>query len=139
MSEAKETTDREETLGASPDLSRMLDKVLSNPEILSSVAAALSKDGKSQTKEIFVNEQKEKEVAGGSPDIEAMMQNIPDVMKIVGPMMSKGDGRSAPSRPNDKRACLLSAMKPYLNSHRCEAIDYIIRISELSELIKKIH
>ena len=138
MSEAKETADREEAFGASPEFSRMLDKVLSNPEILSSVAAALSKDGKGPTKEVFVNEPKEKEVAGDSPDIEAMMQKLPDVMKIVGPMMSKGEGKSAPSRPNDKRICLLSAMKPYLSPHRCEAIDYIIRISELSELIKKI-
>lgn len=140
MSESKEIGDR----GSNPDISRMLDKVLSNPEIISTVAAALSKGGvESSEKAVSESEEKEEkeveeELAEGSPDISAVMQRLPEVMKIVGPMMSRDGGKSAPSRPKDKRSCLLSAMKPYLSPHRCEAIDSIIRISELSELIKNI-
>ncbi len=133
-----------------PNFSEMLDKVLANPEIISTVAAALSKGGEEPSVEKEETAQKvgasetaakgETEENGtSSPDIAAMMQRLPDVMKLVGPMMSKGGGKSLSSRANDKRTCLLTAIKPYLNPHRCEAIDYIIRFSELSELIKKIH
>ena len=123
-----------------PNFSEMLDKVLAHPEIISSVAAALSKGGE-QTAETEKKEETADTVknAPSSPDIAAMMQKIPDVMKLVGPMMSKGGGEIGASKANDKRTCLLNAIKPYLNPHRCEAIDYIIRFSELSELIKNIH
>lgn len=134
-----------------PNFSEMLDKVLSNPEIISTVAAALSKGGEETTanndesaktldvsEDGEINQEKVKnEGETPSPDIAVMMQRLPEVMKIVGPMMSRGGGKGV-SKLNDKRTCLLNAIKPYLNPHRCEAIDYIIRFSELSELIKTI-
>ena len=125
-----------------PNFSEMLDKVLSNPEIISTVAAALSKGGEEPEKEkentVVKGETAENE--GTSADVSAMMEKLPEVMKLVGPMMSKGTGSGRPplTKTSDKRACLLSAIKPYMNPHRCEAIDYIIKFSELSELIKKI-
>ncbi len=133
-----------------PNFSEMLDKVLANPEIISTVASALSKSGEQTVAQNGETADKEERVETAetaqtavnepsSPDVAAMMQKLPDVMKLVGPMMSKGGGKSVSSRANDKRACLLNAIKPYLNPHRCEAIDYMIRFSELSELIKKIH
>lgn len=138
-----------------PNFSEMLDKVLANPEIISTVAAALSKGGETSEGEKdgpVKGDRAEKEdtVVNGetvedgnvnfSPDVTAMMQKLPEVMRLVGPMMSKGEGgKKFSSGANNKRTCLLSAIKPYLNEHRCEAIDYIIRFSELSELIKKIH
>ena len=131
-----------------PNFSEMLDKVLANPEIISTVAAALSKGGEqaaddaTESVDNTLNEELPNK-DNSSPDVAAMMQRLPDVMKVIGPLMSKGGGgmggKAVSVKSSDKRACLLTAIKPYLNPQRCEAIDYIIRFSELSELIKKIH
>ena len=139
-----EAGDREEAKGLPPNFSEMLDKVLANPEIISSVAAALSK-GKDEEKgdgEALKVDLKEKEGETSfepSPDISAMMQKLPEVMKIVGPMMSKGEGKHTAPRESDRRACLLTAIKPYLSPHRCEAVDYIIKFSQLREIIKRMY
>ncbi|MBR2387210.1 MAG: hypothetical protein IKB02_00415 [Clostridia bacterium] len=147
MEERRESIETTGGNAVPPNFSEMLDKVLANPEIISTVAAALSKGGEEPTAEKVENAEKSEtlekvEVSENEPsshDVAAMMQKLPDVMKLVGPMMSKGGGKVSSRGAVDKRACLLNAIKPYLNPHRCEAIDYIIRFSELSELIKNIH
>ena len=139
MSEAGGSNEREEGRGVPSNFSEMLDKVLSNPEIISSVAAALSKDGDKPTEEERTDEPKEKERSADTPDVEAMMQRLPDMMKVIAPMMSKGKRSAEPTSSGDKRTCLLTAIKPYLSPHRCEAVDYIIRFSEISEVIKKLN
>ena len=36
----------------------------------------------------------------------------------------------------DRRAALLCAMKPYLSRERCQAIDYILKLSRLGDILK---
>ena len=80
-----EAGDREEAKGLPPNFSEMLDKVLANPEIISSVASALSK-GKDEDKgdgEALKVDLKEKEGETSyepSPDISAMMQDRKSVV-----------------------------------------------------------
>ena len=62
-----------------------------------------------------------------------------DLMTALTPLLSglgvtgKG-GKKKDS--DDPRACLLRALKPYVNQGRREAIDYMIRLSQISDLLK---
>ena len=40
------------------------------------------------------------------------------------------------SQTDDRRAALLCAMKPYLSHDRQQAIDYILKLSRLGDLLK---
>ena len=75
----------------------------------------------------------------GAQDIDVMMQKLPEVMKLITPVLSSGKKGVAEVDTSDKRSCLLTAIKPYLNPARCEAIDYMIKFSQLSEIIKQIN
>ena len=130
------------------DLSGMLGKLLANPQIIESVATALS--GKSEGGGLSaVNEMssaaEQKRDGGGeektSADIAAMAQRLPEIINMLAPaMQSKGGAKQGEGAiASDKRACLLAAMKPYMSPQRCAAIDYIIKFSQISEILKKIN
>ena len=144
MSEVSGETEMESRVQAAlpQDFSAMLDKVLSNPEILSSVASALSGSrGGEESSADTVRDTKAEDTAPAPPmDIDAMMQKLPDVMKMLSPMMSSPTQKNQGGpHSSDKRACLLLAIKPYLSPARCEAIDYMIKFSRLSEIIKSLN
>ena len=138
MSEVSDINEREgpSSAGLPPDFSAMLDKVLSNPEILTTVATALSGMSGSEA----APKEEAPQAASAPVDVDAMMQKLPQMMALLGPMISGAstkNGVVAP--PSDKRECLLSAIKPYLSPARCEAIDYIIKFSKLSEILKTLN
>ena len=147
MSEMNSINEREgpekNTLGMGQmDLSGMLGKLLANPQIIESVASALSGERESvapplQAKATVVPE-KEK---SAPPDIADMAQRLPEIMSMLAPVLQQngGAGSDKAHAVSDKRACLLNAMKPYMSPQRCEAIDYIIKFSQISEILKKIN
>ena len=75
-----------------------------------------------------------------NPDL---MAKLPEVMAVLRPMLSEG-GQKPPPKKDGKadaashRMALLYALKPYLSPKRCEAIDYIARISKMGDLMKNI-
>ena len=141
MSEINSINERE---GPSVDLSGMLGKLLANPQIIQSVASALSLEGgeaapKGETAESEREKGRAEEVAP-LPDVAAMAQRLPEIMNMLTPVIQqKGGARSGKDAPGDNRACLLNAMKPYMSQKRCEAIDYIIKFSQISDIIKNIN
>ena len=144
MSDAADVNERAD-IGLPNDFSAMLDKVLSNPEILTTVASALSgvssNGGAEASNKDIEKSSAEQSVAAPAPlDTDAMMQKLPQMMKMLSPMLSgSGAKNHSPAHdPSDKRTCLLLAIKPYLSPERCEAIDYIIKFSKLSEILKTI-
>ena len=144
MSDAADVNERAD-IGLPNDFSAMLDKVLSNPEILTTVASALSgvssNGGAEASNKDTEKPSAEQSVAAPAPlDTDAMMQKLPQMMKMLSPMLSgSGAKNHSPAHdPSDKRTCLLLAIKPYLSPERCEAIDYIIKFSKLSEILKTI-
>lgn len=150
MSEANDVNEREGPGGMSlpSDFSAMLDKVLSNPEILTTVASALSATSQTEkiTQEVDAPTQTAKtedaaQTSAGAVDVDVMMQKLPQMMKLLSPMLSATTSKNQGSSPHtqDKRTCLLCAIKPYLSPARCEAIDYIIKFSQLSEILKTIN
>ena len=60
----------------------------------------------------------------------ALLSKLPELLSAISPSQ-KGGG-------NDKRLALLCALKPYLSPKRCETIDYITKISRLSDTVKHI-
>ena len=80
-----------------------------------------------------------------------LLSKLPTILSTVGPIiesLSKGGGQaiktSAPETipekkaepSNDRRAALLCAMKPYLSHDRQLAIDYIIKLGRLGDILK---
>ena len=122
----------EENLSSGSQISQMLDKVLSNPELIATVASALSA---SASKESEAEPKKESVPSFAVPA--DLGDKLPEIMNMLKPML--GPASSGKSRESDNRACLLNAVKPYVNPHRCEAIDYMIKFSRLAELIKSMN
>ena len=142
MSEVNSINERE---GPSIDLSGMLGKLLANPQIIQSVASALSGEGgaepaeKAEAAETVKEKEKYEEVTH-MPDVSAMAEKLPEIMNMLTPVLQqKGGSGKADHLPTDSRACLLNAMKPYMSARRCEAIDYIIKFSQISEILKNIN
>lgn len=83
-----------------------------------------------------------------------LLSKLPTILSTVKPLLemlgsaSKPQGAESvptvatPPKDNhsyhsrDRRAELLCAMKPYLSHDRCEAIDYIIKLSRLGDILK---
>lgn len=74
-----------------------------------------------------------------------MMAKLPSIMASLGPMLGKSNEKSAaPASKSmskhapDKRIALLAALKPYMNPKRCEAIDYIIKLDKIGDLLRSL-
>ena len=126
-----------------PDLSSALEKILANPELISMVASTLGAPPSAppQKEEVASNDappEPKEETEDASASIPA---GISERISSLAPLLSSltgGKGKDGSHRggKEDHRACLLRALKPYLNPSRQEAIDYMIRLSELSEVLK---
>ena len=121
----------EATNNSSPDFSTILSEILSNQELMSKineVTGSSPQNANSAT------------VPDGSANIDSLLANpdimskLPEVISAIKPVIS-GE-KSTGNKTFDKRMGLLVAMKPYLSPKRCEAIDYIARMSKLSETLK---
>lgn len=124
------------------DLSGILSKLLSGEN-------AQSENAKAPSQDLFSSLLQ-------NPDI---VSKIPQLISAIGPMLSGSaaqgsassekasntsaqvntsenkEKRFADDRSNS-RAALLCAMKPYLSRERRDAIDYIIKLSRLGEILK---
>lgn len=86
-----------------------------------------------------------------------LLSKLPQLISVIGPLMSSFSQNQSKSLDNavpaqkivestpaiskphynsDSRAALLCAMKPYLCHDRQNAIDYIIKLSRLGEILK---
>ena len=125
--------------GATPDLSGILGQILSNKELMSKIGeiAATNKplSGESDSTKPLNESQQPVEISSllSNPDITS---KLPDVINVIKPLVSEGKSNGNGDASFDKRLGLLMAMKPYLSPKRCEAVDYIVRISKLSQTLK---
>lgn len=119
----------------SPDLSAVLGELLSNKELMQKIGeiANNSKVEESERAEAKPASSTNIDSLLSNPDI---MAKLPDVINVIKPLMSGGSSENNKTASFDKRMGLLMAMKPYLSPKRCEAIDYIARMSKLSETVK---
>lgn len=108
-------------------LSSALNEIFSNPQMLSaisSMAESLKNDKPAQvSQEQDVKEPRSDETRTSSAE------RLPELLS----MLSSGSGIK-----QNRRSELLCALKPYLSQGRSEAIDKIIRFSELSSVLKNL-
>lgn len=150
---------------ASPpaDSGALLGKLLSNPDLIrnisSMLAATNSGDGEQKASAPLVSTSGNGEaMADGISRVLAnpeMMAKLPDVMKMLAPMMQNAASTEASSAPasvslpvsslhegdaRDRRGCrndLLIALKPFLSPERCRAIDMLLGLSRLGDVLQK--
>ena len=114
----------EANLPGGDQISEAFQKILQNPDIISNVAAAIGmpipgkKGGISQ-----------QDTGNASEAAEAI--------STIAPLLSTMSKKDSSHKISSDQACLLRALKPYVNDNRCQAIDYIIKIAEISQLMKK--
>lgn len=115
-------------------ISTAIDKILANPELISMVASALGGGAAERKEDITPSDSTKSTVNKATED------KAGDMISTLAPILSSLQGRSllSHSPANDKRSCLLNALKPYLCKERCEAIDYMIKLGRISELLKNI-
>ena len=106
--------------------SDFISTILSNPDILSKLPSLISSIkpimemfGKTQS---IPTQSKAREDSADST-VQASTQSV-SIAKTMG--------------DSSRRAALLCAMKPYLNRERQDTIDYIIKISRLSDVLKSL-
>lgn len=139
--------DREQT--APPALSDAIERLMANPELISMVASALGapRSGAGESKPTpepeTAREISESVSLSSEPVSTEKMKGITDELPVLlntlAPLLSAkggGDKRGALDVKDDRGACLLRALKPYVSGGRREAIDYMIRISQISELLR---
>ena len=109
-----------DTIGASSEkvgdpFGGLLSTILANPEIISKIPAIIS---------------------SVKPIIDSLTHQSPtaDVPVSASPVTKENapHGKSG----EDSRTALLCAMKPYLSEERRNAVDYIVKLSRLSEILK---
>ena len=148
----------------SRDAGALLGKLLSNPDLVKNLSAVLGASGTAEA-EPSATKPTEAEPQIPPPSLEnpqamadgisrvlanpEMMAKLPDVMKMLAPMVQGAQtagGASLPpgTEPNtkerDRRGCrndLLLALKPFLSPERCRAIDMLLGLSRLGDALQK--
>ena len=130
------------TAEALPSLSEAIEKLMANPEIISMVASAIGNSPHTAQSEDPQSEENSKEesaavmAAPSSPD-------LGNILSTLSPLIS-GFGKKGNNNPHDNsdsirnREALLCALRPYISQGRREAIDYILQLSRISELLKQV-
>lgn len=86
-------------------------------------------------------EAKEAQAAPAVPTITPeMMQKLPQMMSALAPLVSGGgkDSQSGGKKDlndGEKRKRLLAALRPYLSDNRRGAVDQILKVTEMTDLL----
>ena len=135
---------------AMPSISDAMEKIMAHPEILSMVASvlggatanekgnALIADAKESAAE-ETNEKEEVLESSESASVTTHSVSNGDFVAALTPLLSNlNAGKGGEKKADDPRSCLLRALKPYVSQGRKEAIDYMIRLSQISDLFKRL-
>ena len=125
----------------------MLSTLLSNPEAMQRLRGMLEGmvgSGKSSVEKSDTDAPTDSK-AVNMDGLSAVLSNheilarLPQMMAAFKPLIdAKGDAHTEakkPSSPSQNREHLLLALKPFLSKERCDAVDTILRISQLGEVL----
>ena len=112
-------------------ISGAISKILEHPELIGMIGSMLTSS--KPTEEIPKDAPKEEATAA---EVSQPAASGADMLASLAPMLSRLQGSSGISHKDDKRECLLCALKPYLSKERCEAIDQMLKISRISDVFK---
>ncbi len=143
------------------DTGALLGKLLSNPDLIRNISSVLAATNtgedtqKTPAPPAVPSTVDGETVTDGISRVLAnpeMMAKLPDVMKMLAPMMQQAQsvqGESVPASAtplhggggqHDRRGCrndLLLALKPFLSPERCRAIDMLLGLSRLGDVLQK--
>jgi putative cell wall-binding protein len=149
-----------------PSLSDAIDRLLANPELLSTIASAMgmpkkSEDNSEVEKEVNAkaytskgNDTSEKDIGEHSDDVSQNKESrietsagydtsrISELVSTLSPLLSSKTSKTdkiLPSKETKERDCLLRALKPYVNHDRQEAIEMILRFTQITDIMKYMH
>ena len=109
-------------------ISGAISKILEHPELIGMIGSVLATppSAKEEASEQPTQANVSNVAAGGG-----------DMLRGLAPMLRELQGASKSLPHGDaRRESLLIALKPYLSKERCEAIDQMLRISRISEILK---
>ena len=117
-------------------LSTALNEIFSNPQMLSAISSMAKnlKDGDHSSVTAEKKEEAKEETKEETPTDGASAVSVTDKLPQLLNMLSSSTSNIKQSR----RSELLCALKPYLSQNRSDAIDKIIRFSELSSVFKNL-
>ena len=133
-------TESAESKGSPLQVSDAIERLLANPELLSTIATAIGakppieKEAVNTDDTTSKNDTSQARSDTSSDDISA---KLPELMSTVAPVIASLSGKGG-KPPDDDRARLLYALRPYVNPHRREAIETIVQLSRISEIIKSV-
>ena len=123
---------------SAPAISDAIEKLLAHPELLSTIASTIGL-GKSAAPQPPSPESPPTPDASALPVATppAKANDLGDAVAALAPLLGALSGKGGP-KGDDPRTCLLRALKPYVSHGRAEAIDTIIQLSRVSEVLKKL-
>ena len=118
--------------------SKAFGEILSNPEMMSAISSMAQKlkedkakeEQKTQSDENKTSENIDADSVTKSGEPTALAGKFPE---LLGLLSKQGAGIN-----KNRRSDLLCALKPYLSQSRTDAIDQIIKLSELSSVFKNL-
>ena len=122
----------------SPDgIPELLNTILLNREVMDKISAIVGTPSEDDDSKSTDTTATDPESILSDPSI---MAKLPEVISVLRPMLGnvghEKEHTKSPPHAGDRRMALLCALKPYLSPRRCEAIDYITRISRLGDVMK---
>ncbi len=114
--------------------SAALDGILSNPAMMSMISS-MAEQLKSGTPSppSGTSEEASEQVPEAAVHSGNDTPKLPNAIGVLAPLLS---GKLGGNSPDTRRDCLLKALKPYMSEGRSEAIDTIIKISKISNVLK---
>ncbi len=130
MSDTEKAVGEEPNVPNADGISEAVNKLMAHPELISAVASALGgMQGGAPSPPPTERTADTEETVQSSPTVSA----APDIQASLSPLLSKLTSQSGGVFRHE---ALLCALKPYLSPSRKEAIEYIIKISKMSNLVK---
>ncbi|MBQ1956456.1 MAG: hypothetical protein II365_01650 [Clostridia bacterium] len=126
-----------------------LEMLLSNPQLLSSISGIVKNLSSTAEPTAATATPPSPSLEGGlssllsNPDV---ISKIPDIISVISPMLGNSQNSvsaaktpSKPKKPTDNRAALMAALKPYLNPSRQEALNYLLKLNQLGDILKSLN
>ena len=104
-------------MDGTPDISRVINLIMENPELIDGIKSMLSKESSESEKK----------------SAEAETEAVDTSASISEPTVAVKDADSGRSRRN----ALLRALKPYVSGERAKAIDTMMSIADVMDIIKR--
>ncbi len=135
-------------------ISELLSSVLSNPELMQKIRDTVGTVGNNTPPNTALSPQPEPQPTNASaPSVPGdglatilgnaeLMAKLPQVMALLSPMLEKTaptqavQASSVPKSSESHRNELLLALKPFLSPERQNAVDVMLRVSQLGQVLR---